>query len=97
MKKLRIVRLRTTATAATQLDRLRLSQADMHIILCFGRRLRGACTTIYLFDEKQRFADKPELAHLLGISLVVLRNSIIDVCLDCRSPSQKEAERSQPT
>jgi len=69
----------------------------MHIILCFGRRLRGACTTIYFFDEQQHLADKPELAHLSGMSLVVLNDSVIDVCFDGRLPSQKEADSSHST
>lgn len=91
MKQIKVAKLKLTPTAMRQLDRLRLSQSDLHIILCFGRKFTHSNITLRTFEPDAAPPNK-RLERLAGITLLIVENQIIEVCIDLNEAKQRSTQ-----
>jgi hypothetical protein len=83
MKRFRITKLRMTSAATTDMQRLRLTSGDFHMILSLGQKLDCANLSLRVLDAA-RFSPNKRLKKLEGIILVINTKSdeVVAICKD---------------
>jgi hypothetical protein len=86
MHKLKVTRLKITPPALRQLQQLRLSLADLDLVICFSRKLCYSGITLYQFDPTLTPAVvRPQLLHLTGLALRVISGEIVEIYRDTQT------------
>jgi hypothetical protein len=91
MKHMKVTKLKLAPKALRQLDDLRLSQGDLHLILCFGRRLKRAAIALRIF-EADCLSPNKRLERLSGITLILADDLIVEVCANLNEAEQRSKQ-----
>ncbi|MBI3654446.1 MAG: hypothetical protein HY231_25740 [Acidobacteria bacterium] len=91
MKLLKVTKRRLTPAALRHLEQLQLSHRGLHMILCFGRKCTRSNITMQTFDPAVAPPDK-RLKRLAGITLVMVKNQIVEVCADLNEAQQRSTQ-----
>jgi hypothetical protein len=93
MDRLKVTKLKITSDAILRLQHLRLTLADLNLIICFSRKLILSDATLYQFDSALApVSSRPQLAHLTGLTLRAVSGQVVDVYRDSRALSIRREE-----